>query len=232
MKKLFRLGVALSAVVGFSALLGTQAAGASPPKSYLADWEALNQTVTSFTLSFKIPQYTCTATNDAVNMYANSYDQTGGSFDGGFVYLGCSSQKKAVITPSLEVDGTYTNPSGLTIKRKDVVEVSVSCGASGGTAAIVDVTQGQSGSVTTPAGSSCNGVFMGNIGASNRAGTKVLPLPKFGHIAFSGAEVNGDPIGLASPAPTSVNYFEGAKNKITVGPLADTGSAWVNTQGS
>jgi hypothetical protein len=235
MKKLVRVGVALSATVGFSALLGAQAVGASPQKSYLADWEALNQTVTSFTVGFTVPHYTCTATNDAVDVYANAYDQTSAtsdSFDGGFVELGCNSKKSPVITPALEVDGVYTNPSGFTIRRKDVLDVTVTCGAAGGTATIDDVTQDQSGSVPTPAGSSCNGVFMGNIGLSNRAGTKLLPLPKFGKITFGDADVNGAPIGDASPAPTAVSYYEGAKNVITVGALTDGGSAWVNTQGS
>ena len=235
MKKLVRVGVALSAMVGFSALLGAQSVGASPKKSYLADWEALNQTVTSFSVGFTVPHYTCTATDDTVDVYANAYDETQGtssSFDGGFVDLGCNSKKSAVITPALEVDGVYTNPSGFTIRRKDVVDVTVTCGAAGGTATIDDVTQDQSGSVPTPAGSSCNGVFMGNIGVSNKSGKKLLPLPKFGKITFGDADVNGAPIGDASPAPAAVSYYEGASNVIKVGPLIDGGSGWVNTQES
>ena len=58
---------------------------------------------------------------------------------------------------------------------------------------------------------------MGNIGVSNEAGTKLLPLPTFGSIDFSDATVNGAPLGDASPAPIAVNYFEGKKNVISVG---------------
>jgi hypothetical protein len=235
MKNLIRIGVALSATVGFSALLGSQAVGASPTKSYLGVYEALNQTVTSVSVGLTVPHYKCTSAKEVVDVYTNTYDETvdtSDSFDGGFVQLGCSSNDKPVITPILEVDGSYSVPSGLTIRRKDVVDVTVTCGASGGTATINDVTSAQSGSVPTPAGSSCNGVFMGNIGVSNEAGTAVLPLPSFGSITFGDASLNDAPLGDASPAPTAVNYFEGKKNVITVGPLTDDGSAWVNTQGS
>ena len=235
MKKTARLGLVLSATVGFSALLGAQAVGASPTKSYLGVYEALNQTVTTVSVGFTVPHYTCTSAKQVIDVYENTYDETvasSDSFDGGFVQLGCSSKDKAVIIPALEVDGTYTLPPGLTIRRKDVVDFTVTCGASGGTATVEDVTSGQSGSVPTPAGSNCNGVFMGNIGVSNEAGTKNLPLPAFGSITFGDASLNGEPLGDASPAPTAVNYFEGKKNVITVGPLTDDGSSWVNTQSS
>ncbi len=235
MKNLIRIGVALGATVGFSALVGAQSASAASAKSYLGVYEALNQTVTQFSIGFTVPKFTCTAVNDAVDAYANAFDETPGTsdtFDGGLLQLSCNTKLKPVLTPALEVDGVYTVESSLIVHRKDVVDITVTCGASGGAATIADVTSGQSQSVPTPTGSSCNGVFMGNIGLSNEAGTKNLPLPKFGSIAFGDAEVNGAPLGDASPAPTSVNYREGKTNVITVGPLTDGGSAWVNTQGS
>lgn len=235
MKNLVRIGVALCATVGFSALVGVQSASAKPAKSYLAVYSALNQTVTEFSVGFTVPKFKCMAANDAVDAYANAFDETPGTsdpYDGGFLQLSCSTKLKPVLTPALEVDGVYTVASSVTVHRKDVIDITVTCGASGGTATIQDVTSTQSQSVPTPAGSSCNGVFMGNIGLSNEAGTKNLPLPKFGSIDFGDAQVNGAPLGDASPAPTSVNYREGKTNIITVGPLTDEGSAWVNTQGS
>jgi hypothetical protein len=236
MKNLVRFGMALSTVLGVSALVGTQAVGASPTKSYLGVYEALNQTVTEFSVGFTVPHYTCTATNDNVAAYANTFDEDNGSqgaFNGGFVQLGCNSKKKPVLTPVLEIDGNYTVASELTIHRRDVVDVTVTCGSSGSEATIDDVTAGNvSQSASSFTASSCNGTFMGNIGVSNEAGTKELPLPKFGSITFGDAQLNGSPLGDASPAPVAVNYFEGKKNVITVGPLTDGGSSWVNTQGS
>jgi hypothetical protein len=235
MKNLIRIGVALSATVGFSALLGAQAVGASPTRSYLGVYEALNQTATSVSVGFTVPHYKCTSAKEVVDVYTNTYDETVGgpdAFDGGFVQLGCNSKEKAVIGAAAEVDGSYTVLSALTIHRKDVVDFTVTCGASGGAATVLDVTSGQSGSAPTPTGSSCNGVFMGNIGVSNEAGTAILPLPSFGSITFGDASLNDAPLGDASPAPTAVNYFEGKKNVITVGPLTEGGSAFVNTQGS
>ena len=176
MNNLARIGVALSATVGFSAL-GVQSAGAAPTKSYLGVYEALNQTVTSLNIEFTVPKFKCESANDAVDAYANTFDQTPGNpdaFDGGFVQLSCSAAKKPVITPFLEADGTYVSPSGMTIAKKDVVDISVTCGASAGSDTIDDVTSGQSESFPTAAGSSCNGAFLGNIGVSNKKGTKDL----------------------------------------------------------
>jgi hypothetical protein len=236
MKNLVRLGMALGAMVGFSALVGTQAVGASQAKSYLGVYEALNQAVTEFSVGFTVPHYTCTATNDNLAAYANTFDQDNGSqgaFNGGFVQLGCTSKKKPALTPVLEIDGNYTVASDLTVHRGDVIDVTATCGASGSEATIDDVTEGNvSQSATSFTASSCNGTFMGNIGVSNEAGTKELPLPSFHSITFGDAQVNGSPLGDASPAPAAVNYFEGKKNVITVGPLTDGGSSWVNTQGS
>jgi hypothetical protein len=234
MKNLVRFGLALSTVVGVSALVGTQAVGASPTKSYLGVYEALNQTVTSLNIEFTVPKFKCESANDAVDAYANTFDQTPGNpdaFDGGFVQLSCSAAKKPVITPFLEADGTYVSPSGMTIVKKDVIDISVTCGASAGSDTIDDVTSGQSESFPTAAGSSCNGAFLGNIGVSNKKGTKDLALPTFGSIHFSDATLNGAPLGDASPAAKAVNYYEGASNVIKVGPLTG-GTAWVNTQES
>jgi hypothetical protein len=234
MKNLVRIGVALSAAVGFSALVGAQSASAAPKKSYLGVYQALNQTVSEFSVGFTVPKFKCTAANDAIDIYANAFDDspgTPGTFDGAFVQLSCTTKLKPVVTPILEVDGIYTVESGLTVQRKDVVDLTVTCGAAGGSAALDDVTSGQSQSLPTPAGSSCNGVFLGNIGLSNKAG-KIVPLPKFGSVVFGDAEVNGAPLGDASPAPTSVNFYEGKTQVITVGPLTDGGSEWVNTQKS
>lgn len=113
MKNLVRLGMALCAVVGFSALVGGQAVGASPTKSYLGVYEALNQAVTSFSIGFTVPHYTCTATNDDLAAYTNTFDEDNGSqsaFNGGFVQLGCTSKKKPVLTPFSRSTGPIRLP--------------------------------------------------------------------------------------------------------------------------
>jgi hypothetical protein len=228
-------GTMLAVVVSMSVLAGVSSAGAATKPSYLGIYEALNQTVTTVSVDFTVPNYSCGAKNDAVDAYTNTFDKSpevNSAFNGGFVQLGCdhNGATKPVVTSFLEIDGTYSAPLDMTITRGNSIEVTVSCGASGSVASLEDITTGVTLSDNSSNPSDCNGVFMGNIGVSaNAKGTKQLPLPKFKTIHFSDALVNGADLGALSP--TAVNYFEGTANQIKVGPL-NAGESWVNTQKS
>jgi hypothetical protein len=231
-----RIGVAALAASALAVGLVAAAApaGATQSKSYLGVYQALNQLVTSLSEDAVVPNYTCKKA-DQVDIYANVFDQDGGSpgaFDGAFLGLACAKGNVPELVPYLEVDGTYA-AAGVSISVGDTIEITVTCGSTGSVETIADLTHGGSSSTGTSAPSSCNGAFFGNIGVSKgSSGTKELPLPTFGSISFSNVEVNGAPLGDASPSPTSVNYFEGKKNQIVVGPLTAGGSAFVNTQTS
>ncbi len=230
MRMQFRTGFVAAGTVTLLALVGTPA-GASQTKSPLADYEVLNQAVTSMSVQFTVPTYTCAASDDAVNAYADTFDQANGgefAFTGAYAFLGCTTSKKPKIEATLEMDGTYSFPK-IKIKEGDVLVVTVTCGATGSTATLADTTKSTSVEASSTAASECNGAFMGNIGTSNAAGTKNLPLPTFKKMSFTAATINGADLGTFSP--TAVDYYEGKKNVITVGPLTDPES-WTNTEGS
>lgn len=230
MGRMIRVGVVAAAALGSTAFLGAQVAGAAKPASNLAVYEAINQPVSSVNLQFTVPHYTCTATNDGVSAYADTFDQANGgefAFDGAYVELDCTSAKKAIIYPLLEIDGTYSNPT-LKIKKGNVMDVTITCGSSGSVATLEDVTTDLSVTAESDNNASCNGAFLGNIAVANKKGTAVLPLPTFGSMDFSAANVNGGALGALSPV--GVNYKEGS-DVIKVGALSD-GTSWVNTQRS
>jgi peptidase A4-like protein len=230
MGTLGRVGVALAALLGFTALLGAQTAGASKPKSDLAVYQALNQTLTSFGVQFTVPKYTCTATNDSVNAYADAFDTASANpnaFDGAYVQLDCTTKKRPLIVPFLEVDGTFTQPSGLTIRKGDTMVINVTCNSSGSSVELTDETTDVSQSATSDSAASCNGVFMGNIASANAKG-KVVPLPSFGSVDFTNAVVDGADYSTFNP--TAVNLNEGSDGKVKVGPL--NVDSWVNTEKS
>jgi Peptidase A4 family len=230
MGTLGRVGVALAALLGFTSLLGAQTAGASKPKSDLAIYQALNQTITSFDLQFTVPKYTCTAPKDSVNAYADSLDTASANpnaFTGAYVQLDCTTTKKPVIVPLFEVDGTYTHASGFAIHKGDIMVINVTCGSSGINVELTDQTAHVTQSADSASAASCNGVFMGNIAAASAKG-KILPLPTFGSVDFTNALVDGSP--LSAFNPTAVNLNEGSDGRVTVGPL--NSDSWVNTQKS
>jgi hypothetical protein len=232
-----RMLAATAAILAGSFLflgLATAPAGAKtkPTDSYLGVYEA-NVAVTSLSENAVVPTYTCKK-GEQIDIYANTYDQDSSNaspFDGAYVDLACSKSNQPEVYPNLEVDGNYV-PTDVTISEGDTIQISVTCGPSGSVEKISDLTTGGSTGTSTDTASSCNGVFAGNIGVLNKKGTKVSPLPAFGSISFGSVEVNSSPIGDTSPAPTSVNYYEGKKNQIDVGPLTAGGSAFVNTQES
>jgi hypothetical protein len=227
MGHLGRVVIALTALFGFTAVVGMQSAGASQPKSDLAVYESLNQSVNSFGLQFTVPKYTCSATNDAVNGYADSFDPASSApfaYNGAYVQMACSKTKKAVIYPLLEVEGVYSHAT-FTVHKGDAMVIAVTCNSSGVDVTLTDQTTSASQSATSSTPADCNGVWMGNIAAASKKGA-ALPLPKFGSFTFAGAQVNGADYSTFSP--TAVNYNEGIGNKIKVGAL--NLNTWVNTQ--
>jgi hypothetical protein len=230
MRGIIRVGVVAAAALGSTAFFGAQMAGAAKTPSYLGVYQATNVAVTSMSVEFSVPHFTCTAPNEFLSAYADTFDQSNGSqtaFDGGYVQIGCTDTKKAVIYPLLQVNGAYTQPT-LKVKKGNLIQVSVTCGGAESGVTLTDVTTGLSASEPAPTTASCNGAWEGNIGVTNGKGTKVLPLPSFGAFDFSAANVNGNAFGALNP--TAVSYKEGT-NVIKVGALTG-GTSWVNTQKS
>jgi len=229
MRGMIRVGVVAAAALGSTAFLGTQVAGAAKPASNLGVYEAVGAPVSSMSVEFTVPHYTCTAPNEWVSAYADTFDSANGgesAFDAGYVQLSCNSAKQAVIYPVLEIDGTYSDPT-LKIKKGNLMQVSITCGASGSVATLTDETTGDAATASSPNSAECESAYMGNIAVANKHG-KDLPLPAFGTFDFSAANVNDNAFGALSP--TAVNYKEGA-DVIKVGALTD-GTSWVNTEKS
>jgi hypothetical protein len=230
-----RLFGVLAAGLVVSALVATPA-GASASrthKNYLAGWSAAVD-VTTVDATVTLPSFTCTSKKDNITADTNVYDTTAAQFSGPYVYLGCSKHGMTLTphyTAAISVDGVGSNPA-VTMNAGDAVVFSISCGGTGTSVSIDDLTTSSSGSASSSNASACSGPFVGDIGVCARCGThpKQDPLPTFGAIDYSNVTVNGSP--LASTGPTSQNYFEGNENTIATGALTGGGTAFTTTEGT
>jgi hypothetical protein len=213
--------------IGLVAAPSGAATNTKTPKSYLATYNA-NTAVSSLSVTVTLPSFTCKKGDD-VAAYANTEDLDTDSWSGTYVGLACGKKNVPVYSPSLEIDGTYTNPAA-TMRAGDTVVFTTSCGATGTAVTIDDVTSVSSVSTSSASPSDCSAAFVGDIGVLKGKGPKLENLPTFGSIDFSNVNVNGSSLG--SFTPTVSNYYEGKKDVITVGPITDSGTAFVTTQGA
>ncbi len=230
-----RLFGVLTAGLVVSALVAAPAgaSGSKIHKNYLAGWSA-SVDVSSVAATVTLPSFTCTSKKDNITADTNVYDTMAAQFSGPYLYMGCSKHGMTLtpqFTAALTLDGVNSNPA-VTMNAGDAVVFSVSCGGSGTTVSIDDLTTSSSGSASSLNASTCSGPFVGDVGVCARCGThpKQDPLPTFGAIDYSNVTVNGSP--LASTAPTSQNYFEGKENTITTGALTGGGTAFTTTEGT
>jgi len=182
--------------------------------------------ITSAAATVTLPSVTCTRKTTAITATAIVYNSTGAKFSGAEVYLGCSG-KQGVLRALTDIDNVFTVPT-VTMNPGDTVSLSATCGASGISVTIDDVTTGSVGTNSSSTPESCTQAEIGDDGASKN-GSTVVPLPTFGALDFTGAMVNGAALGALTPS--IANYSEGKKNVITTGALTSGGTAFTTTQG-
>jgi len=183
-------------------------------------------TITSAAATVTLPSFTCTKKTTAISATAIVYNSTGAKFSGAEAYLGCSG-KQVLLRALTDIDNVFTVPT-VTMNPGDTVALSATCGSSGISVSIDDVTTGSTGTSSSSTPESCTQAEIGDDGASKN-GSTVVPLPAFGALDFTGAMVNG--IALGTLTPSVANYSEGKKNVITTGVLTSGGTAFTTTQG-
>lgn len=210
---------------------GAAPAKVKPTPSYLAAYYAYPATVSSIQATITLPTYKCKKTEN-ITVGMETYDNTASAWSGPYVYLACAKighKYGPSYTTGLEVDGVTTDPA-LTMQAGNSIEFTQTCGPSGSVATIDNLTTTESVTASSSNPGSCTDAGVGEDGVSGKGPGGQDPLPKFGAVDYTNVMVNGEPIGTF--APVAINYYEGNKNVITVGPITDGGTAFVTTQGS
>lgn len=112
------------------------------------------------------------------------------------------------------------------IEEGNTVELELTCGESGTTVTVDDVSNSNEYTNSSATASSCQNAYVGDIGVSKAGGQRTLP--DFHAIDFSDAEVNASALG--SLDPTKTNYYEGATNVIKVKPFSNSGLNFATKQ--
>ena len=176
---------------------------------------------TSVTAEFKLPAFTCTATNTAVAPAAVMYtgSTTSAKFNAAGVALECVSGSPAAGAVA-EVDGAPSVASNA-LHVGDLMKATVVTSSSKTTATIADLTAGHTFKFTK-SGTGAASVQERIIDDSLVSGTTQLPVTKFGKISFSAGAVGGKPLGSVTPS-AAVNMETTAKVlQILTGPLTGT----------
>jgi hypothetical protein len=184
-------------------------------------------TITSSSASVVLPTVSCNKKISAVTATATVFDSSNSSFSSAMAYVGCSSKKES-LHALVQIDNAYTEPT-VTMNPGDTVSLSVTCGASGISVTVDDVTTSSVGSGSSSTAETCTQAEVGNDAAAF-ANQSIAPLPHFGSMSFTSVMVNGAAIGSISSSPTT--FFEGKKNVIDTGALTSGGTAFTTTQGA
>ena len=177
---------------------------------------------TSVTAEFKLPAFTCTATNTAVAPTAVMYTGssiTSAKFNAAGVALECVSGSPAAGAVA-EVDGAPSVASNA-LHVGDLMKATIVTSLSKTTATIADLTAGHTFKFTK-SGTGAASVQERIIDDSLVSGSTQLPVTKFGKISFSAGAVGGKPLGSVTPN-AAVNMETTAKVlQILTGPLTGT----------
>ena len=176
---------------------------------------------TSVTAEFKLPAFTCTATNTAVAPAAVMYtgSTTSAKFNAAGVALECVSGSPAAGAVAA-VDGAQFIASNA-LHVGDLMKATIVTSLSKTTATIADLTAGHTFKFTK-SGTGAASVQDQIIDDSLVSGSTQLPVTKFGKISFSAGAVGGKPLGSVTPS-AAVNMETTAKVlQILTGPLTGT----------
>jgi ABC-type thiamin/hydroxymethylpyrimidine transport system permease subunit len=231
-RSLPRLVVLLTGVALLCCLVAAPVeAHTKPTRSGFAGYQIAFSPVASTTATFTLPSFTCTKKKSALSIQLDAYDAEQSGFSYEFITLGCS-KKVASYSPTFSVM-SLTSPitsGSVILHAHDTVVFSITCGATGSTATMVDVTTDSTETDSSSTASLCSKVYVGDFGLPKGNGA-LENLPAFGAVPWTNVLVNGLPLGSLSPPP-GINYYEGKKNVIDAGPLTDGGTAFTNTQGT
>jgi len=138
-----------------------------------------------------VPKLNCKGTPAAgSSVYAGVGIQSVNSF--ARLYLACTPQGTARYYPSLLVSGTAKNFGGDVPRVGDKVELAVSQSDSQVTVSVIDLTHKFNATSNGTGSGTSEGITAGDYPVVS--GT-TSPVPNFGSMAFSSAEINGYPFG-------------------------------------
>ena len=203
--------------------LGLSLTGASPASATgpIAGYSAQTTNVVSVTATVVLPTFTCTRAEHLL-IFVTSGGATATGEAG--IELGCGRYR----TPTMQAIA-YVPVAG-SFQSGQTVDLTVTCGSTGVTSSVENVTTGHDFSDTVPGAATCSGFIVGEYDLVGSTGLRLHPgpIPHFSTITFSNVTVNGGP--LSSTSPSASNYYANRRNQILTGPIVGAGNEFVTTR--
>jgi hypothetical protein len=204
MRTVFAFVAALTAAIGLvqPALASTERAtatrAANTPSTVMAGLDFTNYIGVPGAVSaiVLVPKLKCTATPPGgSSIYFGLGIQSVSSY--ARLYVACTPKGVARYYPSLVVNGTIENAPGDAAHAGDTIQLAVSQSATKVTDSVIDVTHKFVVTRNGTGSGTGQGILAGAFPAVS--GSTTSAVPDFGTLVFSGAVVNGYPLGSASP---------------------------------
>jgi hypothetical protein len=197
-----------------------------PPKSLFAGYSGGPTALTTESATVTLPTITCVKNRTAVDVTLGAITPTGfGGRSEAAVMMVCSKVRRvqnlvSSYVPYVEVANVTQSPGSVNPMPGDTITMTLTCGSSGTSVTLDDVTSSKAVTDTSSAPGACDYMSVGG-------GTRGV-LPEMNSFAWTNVTVNGAP--LSSFPVSASNWFKSfRKATLTTGPLTNGGTAFDET---